>query len=509
MDWTTPLKSQQVDFINRLNYDPATLLHCPIPGRHSEVVTIAGSQLKRIRAFCRQSLVGSEIPSSLPSMPVRQMLLKQLPLELAIEAIATVLSNRVTKIHSQERQATNRSLNLSVKNISGETQAIFGIQVKVTQGMSQAVQWRISREEINQNILVICLLLPNPIEESQTEYAPILAGFLPTHLIECSDPSVDLKLSDLLYIGGLTSYLDSLKLESRDSQWLRPIISGSSYVYPLGISGDGQTVVSSSYDGTIKIWHLSDRQLLDCLGGHTWSSYPITGSSGGQNFPGNRSDQNMGDYQKGLGTLIHSLPGHSSGVSALAISPNGKILASGGYDGMISIWNLENGQQLRKFPGHSSTVKPMIISPDGNLLATGSTDKHLKLWHLDSSELVRSFPLSDPPISIAISPNGQMLVSGSTEGLLQIWQISTGETKYQLTGHAGLVRSLAISDDGQTLASSSTEKTIKLWNLETGELLNTLTGHTDPMMAFTVKPDGQTLELSLSHRQESGWKKSL
>ena len=143
MDWTTPLKSQQVDFITRLDRDRATLLHCPIPGVHSEVVTIAGKQLKTMQAFCRQILVGSELPSAIPSMTVRQMLLTQLPLEIAIEAIATVLGNKVTKVHPQERSTNRRSLNFSLKDSNGKLQAIFGIQVKVAQGSSKNVQWQI------------------------------------------------------------------------------------------------------------------------------------------------------------------------------------------------------------------------------------------------------------------------------------------------------------------------------------------------------------------------------
>ena len=504
MDWTTPLKSQQVDFITRLDRDPATLLNCPIPGVHSEVVTIAGKQLKKMRAFCRQILVGSDLPSVVPSMSVREMLLTQLPLEIAIEAIATVLGNKVTKVHPQERSITRRSLNFSLKDANGELQAIFGIQVKVARGSSKNVQWQIDSEEIDQNVLVICVLLPEDIQDSQTEYNPILAGFLPTTGMGMSGQSIHLRLPDLLYIGGLSSYLSSLETKSIDGNWLGALTSGSNYVYPLAISGDGQTVVSSSYDGTIKIWSLSDRQLLDYLGGQSWSSYPIA-SNLGQTFPSNSSEQNIDDSKQGIGNLIQSLPGHSSGVSALAIGPHGNILASGGYDGSIALWNLSTGEMLSKFSGHSGTVKPMIVSPDGSLLATGSTDKTLKLWNLNSGTLRHSFSVCDPPVSIAIGADGETIVSGSTEGVLQIWQISTGELKHELTGHAGLVRSLGISADGEMLASGSTEKTIKLWNLATGQLMNTLTGHTDPMMAFTVKPDGETLELTVSHRQQNGW----
>lgn len=528
MDWTTPLKSQQVDFIARLDGDPAKLLHCPTPGMHSEVVAIAHDQLKKIRAWCRKSLVESTLPSVAPSMPIRLMLEEKLPLELAIEAIATVLGDRATKVYPQERQSISRCLNFCIKDITGQPQENFGIKVKVAQGMTQNPQWQITLEEIQQNVAIVCVILPKQIQESETEYQLILAGFLPTTMLNTADLTgnltgnlacnlacnltVNLNLSDLLYIGGLVSYLENLKTESTNppshqTEWLQPLIGGSNYVYPLAVSADGETIVSSSYDGSIKLWHLSadrDRQLLNFLGGQPWSSYPSAGSGSGQ-YPNPNSEKNTGDSQPGTAKLIRSLPGHNSGVSALAISPDGQTLASGGYDGTISLWNLVTGEMLRKFSGHSSTVKPITISPDGCFMATGSTDNILKLWDINTGTTIRSFTLSDPPVAIAISPDGQTIACGSTEGIVNLWQISTGELKYQFPGHAGLVRSLSIAPDGQTLASSSTEKTIKLWDMTTGELRQTLTGHTDPMMALTVKPDGQTLELTITQRQQPGW----
>ncbi len=518
MDWTTSLKSQQVDFIARLNHDPTTLLHCPIPGVHSEVVAIADERLKKIWAFCRKTLVESTLPSVAPSMSVRQMLGEQLPLELAIEAIAIILAEKVTKVDPKERQSIKRSLNFCLKDTTGKTQAIFGIQVKVAQDIPQQAQWQINLEEINQNVVVICVLLPKDVKTSDTEHRPILVGFLPTEPIKTAQESATLKLPDLLYMGGLVSYLESLKTEftseftsqpstadpENSGEWLRPLTSGSSYVYPLAVSADGETIASSSYDGSIKLWRIGDRQLLNALGGQPWSSYPSTGNAAAK-IANSNSESNTDESQVGIGKLIRSLPGHSSGVSALAISPDGEILASGDYNGMIALWNLATGELLRKFSGHSGTIKPMIVSPDNRLLATGSTDKILKVWNIETGIMIRSFSLSDPPVAIAISPDGQMIASGSSEGIINIMDLSSGELKHQLTGHAGLVDSLLISADGQTLGSSSTEKTIKLWNLQSGELLNILTGYANPMMALTVKPDGQTLEFTITHRQQPGW----
>ncbi|MCE2719132.1 MAG: hypothetical protein ACK6A9_14265 [Dolichospermum sp.] len=43
MDWTTPLKAQQTDFIQRLK--SAKLLHCDEKGQHSELTVISGKRL--------------------------------------------------------------------------------------------------------------------------------------------------------------------------------------------------------------------------------------------------------------------------------------------------------------------------------------------------------------------------------------------------------------------------------------------------------------------------------
>ena len=50
MDWTTPLKAQQTDFIQRLK--SAKLLHCDEKGQHSELTVISDERSKPLRNFC-------------------------------------------------------------------------------------------------------------------------------------------------------------------------------------------------------------------------------------------------------------------------------------------------------------------------------------------------------------------------------------------------------------------------------------------------------------------------
>ena len=52
MDWTTPLRAQQADFIQRLK--SGHLLHCEIQGQHSELTVISEDVLK-VGGYCKKA----------------------------------------------------------------------------------------------------------------------------------------------------------------------------------------------------------------------------------------------------------------------------------------------------------------------------------------------------------------------------------------------------------------------------------------------------------------------
>ncbi|WP_017718366.1 tetratricopeptide repeat protein [Kamptonema formosum] len=198
----------------------------------------------------------------------------------------------------------------------------------------------------------------------------------------------------------------------------------SSDVNCLAISPDGQTLVSASWDSTVKVWQLS------------------------------------------TGKELRTLTGHSSSVHSLAISPDGQRLASGSADKTVKIWQLSTGEELRTLSGHSSYIHSLAISPDGQTLVSGSGDRTIKIWQLSTGQELRTLTgHSNSVISLAISPDGQTLASGSCDSTVKFWQLNTGEELRTLTGHSHYVYSLAISPDGQTLVSGSADKTIKIWRV--------------------------------------------
>ena len=285
----------------------------------------------------------------------------------------------------------------------------------------------------------------------------------------------------------------------------------SNYVIGVAISSDSQTLVSCSYDKTIKLWHLGSGNLLGTLTGHTrWVSC-IAISPNGQVLASGSLDGSINLWHIGSGNLLREISGLSGYPISLAISPSGQILAAGCFDHTVRLWDLNSGKPIGQLVGHVSYIESMAFSSSGNILASGGSfeDRAIRLWDLDNLDLVAilkghnasvrslafspddrqiiscsedktikiwdrfagkiidSFPKQPAWLqAIALSPTGEILASGSRDSTITLWQFPTGRLLYTLKWHSGAVTSLAFSADGTRLASSSWDKTIKIWQAE-------------------------------------------
>ncbi len=113
--------------------------------------------------------------------------------------------------------------------------------------------------------------------------------------------------------------------------------------FALAFSPDGRSLVSGSWDGTIKQWDLESGTL-----------------SGGQV------------------TLLWS-GWHPNGALSVAFAPDGGLLASGGNDATVPLWDLQSGTPLQTL-SHPSPILAVAWSPDGRLLASGSFDGGIGVW---------------------------------------------------------------------------------------------------------------------------------
>uniref|UniRef100_A0A3Q3EZT7 Transcription initiation factor TFIID subunit 5 n=1 Tax=Labrus bergylta TaxID=56723 RepID=A0A3Q3EZT7_9LABR len=213
-------------------------------------------------------------------------------------------------------------------------------------------------------------------------------------------------------------------------------------VYGISFSPDRNYLLSSSEDGTIRLWSL---QTFTCLVGYKGHNYPVW------------------DTQ---------------------FSPHGYYFISGGHDRVARLWATDHYQPLRMFSGHLADITCTRFHPNSNYVATGSSDRTIRLWDVLSGNCVRIFTGHKGPIhALAFSPNGKYLASGATDGRVLLWDIGHGLMIGELKGHTDTIYSLKFSRDGEILASGSMDYTVRLWNamkayddLETDDFTAT-TGH--------------------------------
>ncbi|CAL1534508.1 unnamed protein product [Lymnaea stagnalis] len=196
-------------------------------------------------------------------------------------------------------------------------------------------------------------------------------------------------------------------------------------VYALSISPDRAYLLSSSDDGSIRLWSLLVWTNLVCYKGH--------------NYP----------------------------VWDVKFSPYGYYFVSAGQDRTARVWATDHYQPLRIFAGHLADVDCCQFHPNSNYVATGSSDKTVRLWDMLNGSCVRIMTGHKSTVHcLQFSPDGRYLAGGGADNVVVVWDLSTGAAVAQLKGHTGIVYSVCFSRDGAMLATGGLDDSIRLWDMQ-------------------------------------------
>ncbi len=195
----------------------------------------------------------------------------------------------------------------------------------------------------------------------------------------------------------ITGALDGIRLWDLMKQ--RPLYTLNRFdhqTYALAIHPEGSILASGHQLGTIKLWNLKTGTLLGTIPAHSRTSNQATGRSNpsvsvlaytpdGNTLVSGSYDRTIKVWNQQItGQLAYStLRGHTGRIEAIAIHPNGEILASASRDG-VRLWNLQTGELLALLPEHRDWVKSLAFSKDGRLLATGGFDRSIRIWQVGS-----------------------------------------------------------------------------------------------------------------------------
>jgi WD40 repeat protein len=243
-------------------------------------------------------------------------------------------------------------------------------------------------------------------------------------------------------------------------------------------SPDGQQIASCSSDHSIKIWRVETGDCLQTWQAHHNTVWSVDWSPDGKKLASGSDDQTIRVWDVESGQCVGLLVVEGYWVRCVAWNPDGSTLASASSDQRIGIWDVQTGQQLRTLAGHTAWIYALRWSGDGATLASCSGDGTIKLWDPLRGNCLKTLQgHQDPVWDLSWSSDSKTLVSGSYDQTVRLWKAETAQCIRTVKGYINWIRGVTWSPDGKTLASGSTDKTIKLWDAATGHCLMTLVGH--------------------------------
>lgn len=154
------------------------------------------------------------------------------------------------------------------------------------------------------------------------------------------------------------------------------------------MAAHGDTIVSGSYDCTVRVWKISTGDMVHLLTGHTQKVFSVVLDHENRRCFSGAMDNLVKIWSLDTGSCLHSLEGHTSLVGLLQLNHN--LLVSGAADGTLRVWNPDSGV-CHAVLGHTAAIT--AFQHDGQKVISGS-DRTLKMWDIKTGECLRDL-LSD------------------------------------------------------------------------------------------------------------------
>lgn len=159
--------------------------------------------------------------------------------------------------------------------------------------------------------------------------------------------------------------------------------------------------------------------------------------------------------------------GHDQPVWDLAWGPYGHYFVSGGHDKTARLWVTDHIRQQRIFAGHDQDVDCVCFHPNSAYVFTASSDHTVRMWAVTTGNAVRLFTGHTGKItSLACSKDGKLLASGDDQGSILVWDLAPGRLLKRMRGHGrGGIWSLSWSAESTVLASGGADYTVRVWDV--------------------------------------------
>lgn len=217
-------------------------------------------------------------------------------------------------------------------------------------------------------------------------------------------------------------------------------------------------IITGSRDSTLRIWKLpkaTDRNHIQAeteadpedspffirtLAGHQHSVRAIAAHA--DTLVSGSYDSTVRVWKISTGETLHRLVGHNQKVYSVVLDHARNRCISGSMDYMVKIWSLETGCALYTLEGHSSLVGLLDLA--GDRLVSAAADSTLRIWDPENGQCKSTLTAHTGAIT-CFQHDAQKVISGS-DRTLKLWDVKTGECKKDLLSELSGVWQVKFND---------------------------------------------------------------
>jgi len=319
------------------------------------------------------------------------------------------------------------------------------------------------------------------------------------------------------------------------------LVGHSDWVESVAFAPDGNTLLSGSTDGTVRLWSAYAVADVPTLVGHGSSVYAVSFSRDNKTLASASGDHTFAlwDVEKCGHSLSQTQEG-SQRLTAIACCPTDpSVLLTSDEDGSVTLWSVADRRRPKQMQAlapsgfSGSAVRAIAFGPDGDRLAFGDRDGTVHCWRRDTvgqfhaersfaptiqegKTLVESPSAQESVRSLAFSPDGKMVLAGYGSyadvpephgGAVRLWSMETGLSRVGvIEPDSSAVNSVAFSrSDGVRFATFSVDGKIRFWQTASMECLGVRAGPVGTDNALAWHPTEPRLAVGGADRTITIW----
>ncbi|KAI4196005.1 MAG: hypothetical protein LQ350_006837 [Teloschistes chrysophthalmus] len=229
---------------------------------------------------------------------------------------------------------------------------------------------------------VRCLQILMPTEVGRTsDGRPIMMPKQP--LIITGSRDSNLRVWKLPRPGEVEYFQAGPAVDDTDCPYFVRVLTGHHHSV-RAIAAHADTLVSGSYDCTVRVWKISTGEMSFRLAGHTQKVYSVVLDHKRNRCISGSMDNMVKVWSLDTGSVLYNLEGHTSLVGLLDLRQD--RLVSAAADSTLRIWEPETGLCKATLKAHTGAIT--CFQHDGQKVISGS-DRTLKMWNVSTGKFVK------------------------------------------------------------------------------------------------------------------------